>query len=62
MTTEKRIAEIRKKLLLGLDKTFEKLIEMKKKKNSVLVISENGKILKITPETAEEKSKNNKSK
>ncbi len=53
MTTEKRIAEIREKLLIGLNRTFEKLIEIKKKNNSVLVVSENGKILKISPETAE---------
>lgn len=46
--TEKHIYE-KNKILKGLEKTYEKLIEFKKAKNSKLVIIRNNKIVKIKP-------------
>ncbi len=47
-TTEKHIDE-KNKILKGLDKVYEKLIEFKKAKNSELVIIRDNKIVKIKP-------------
>jgi hypothetical protein len=49
MSNKEQIDDIRKKVLKGLNKTHKKLIETKRKNNSVLVISENGRIIKIKP-------------
>lgn len=38
------------KITIGLKKVRKRLIEFKKYKNSVIVITENGKIVKIKPE------------
>lgn len=38
------------RLLQGLEKSYEKLIEFKKQKNSVLVVLRDNKIVKIKPE------------
>lgn len=48
-TTEKHIEE-KNKILKGLDKVYEKLLEFKKMKNSELVILRDNKIVKIKPE------------
>lgn len=48
-TTEKHIAE-KKKILKGLEKVYEKLLEFKKEKNSELVVLRDNKIVKIKPE------------
>lgn len=50
MTTVKEQMELREKLLAGLDKAYEKLIEYKKQKNSVLVVMRDGKITHVKPE------------
>ncbi|MBO9615420.1 MAG: hypothetical protein J7619_22160 [Dyadobacter sp.] len=50
MKTVKEQLEFRDKLLAGLDKAYEKLIEFKKQKNSVLVVMRDGKITHIEPE------------
>jgi hypothetical protein len=47
-TTEKHIDE-KNKILKGLEKVYEKLIEFKKAKNSELVIIRDNKIVKIKP-------------
>lgn len=41
--------EFTEKVLKGLEKVYEKLIEFKKQKNSKLVIMEKGKIVKVKP-------------
>jgi hypothetical protein len=51
MGTKEQIDEIREKVINGLTKTYERLLEMKRKNNSVLVISENGQIIKIKPDS-----------
>lgn len=38
-----------KKILDGMDKVYEKLIEFKKKVNSDLVVMQDGKIVRINP-------------
>jgi hypothetical protein len=47
MTTIEEQLEIRDKILLGLEKVYEKLIEFKKQKNSELVVIRDNKIVKI---------------
>jgi hypothetical protein len=37
------------KILKGLEKTYEKLLEFKRSKNSVLVVMRDNKIVKIKP-------------
>ncbi len=49
MTTVEKQIELRDKLVLGLEKVYEKLIEFKKQKKSELVIIKDGKIVKIKP-------------
>ncbi len=48
ITVEEQI-ELRKKILLGLEKAYEKLIEFKRQKNSELVVMRDNKIVKIKP-------------
>jgi hypothetical protein len=48
-TTEKHIEE-KNKILKGLEKVYEKLLEFKKMKNSELVILRDNKIVKLKPE------------
>jgi len=50
MDTKEQIEDIRDKIIKGLNKTYEKLLEFKRKNNSVLVVSKNGKIVKVKPE------------
>ncbi len=45
-------AELRAKILLGLNLVYERLIEFKKLKRSELVVMRNGKIVRIKPEQA----------
>lgn len=48
MITNKEIfKQDREKIIKGLEKTYEKLLEFKKQKNSPLVISKNGKIVEV---------------
>jgi hypothetical protein len=49
MTTVEKQIELRNKILIGLEKVYDKLIEFKKQKNSELVILKDGKIVKIKP-------------
>jgi hypothetical protein len=48
MKSDKRSPE-QIKILEGMDKVYEKLIEFKKRMNSELVIIKKGKIVKIKP-------------
>ena len=49
MTTVEKQIELRDKILLGLEKVYEKLVEFKKQKKSELVILKDGKVVKIKP-------------
>ena len=48
MTTKNRIAR-RDKILKGLEKAYEKMLEFKRKNNSEVVIMREDKIVKIKP-------------
>lgn len=50
MTTTEIQIEEKNKILKGLEKVYEKLLEFKKLKNSVLVVLRDNKIVKIKPE------------
>lgn len=47
---KERQKEEKNKILQGLEKAYEKLIEFKKQKNSELVILKNNQIVRIKPE------------
>lgn len=50
MTTTDKHLEEKSKVLKGLEKVYERLLEFKKTKNSELVILRDNKIVKIKPE------------
>jgi hypothetical protein len=50
MTSVEKQLELKDKILAGLEIVYERLIEYKKQKNSVLVIMKDDKIVKIKPE------------
>jgi hypothetical protein len=50
MTTIEIQIQEQKKILKGLEKVYEKLLEFKKTKNSELVILRENKIVRIKPE------------
>lgn len=50
MTTTEIQLDEKTKILKGLEKAYEKLIEFKKAKNSELVVIRDNKIVKIKPE------------
>lgn len=47
---ETALNELSNKIIEGLEKTYEKLVEFKRYKKSPLLISRNGKIIEISPE------------
>ena len=49
MTTVEKQIELRDKILIGLDKVYDKLIEFKKQKNTELVVIKDNKIVKVKP-------------
>jgi hypothetical protein len=50
MITDEEQNKLRDKILVGLELAWERLIEFKKQKNSVLIIMKDDKIVKIKPE------------
>jgi hypothetical protein len=48
MTTEAKI-ERRNKIIFGLEKAYEKMLDFKKQKNSEIVIIRDNKIIRIKP-------------
>lgn len=54
--------ERRNKIIKGLEKAYEKMIEFKKLKNSELVIIRDNKIVKIKPEEAKKQFINSNNK
>ncbi len=50
MTNAEIHEEEKIKILKGLEKAYEKLLEFKKAKNSVLVVMRDNKIVRIKPE------------
>ena len=50
MNTLEKQQELYKKIALGLEIAYERLLEFKKQKNSPLVIIKDGKVVKVKPE------------
>ncbi|MBP5983294.1 MAG: hypothetical protein KA734_11460 [Fluviicola sp.] len=50
MTTVEKQLELKDKILIGLEKVYERLIEFKKQKNTELVVIKDNEIVKIKPE------------
>ncbi len=50
MTKKDKQIEFRDKIVKGLEIVYERLLEFKKEKNSVLVVMKGDKIVKIKPE------------
>ena len=50
MSKRDKQIELKDKIVNGLEKAYEKLIEFKKEKNSELVIMRDNKIVRIKPE------------
>ncbi|MCE6988292.1 nucleotidyltransferase family protein [Dyadobacter sp. CY323] len=50
MTEEEKFQELEKKILFGMQKTFESVLEFKRQKNSALVVMRGNEIVKIKPE------------
>lgn len=50
MAKDENQSELANKILSGLEKAYERLIEFKKQKNSELVIFKDGKIVRVKPE------------
>ncbi|MCF6351252.1 MAG: hypothetical protein L3J23_09545 [Flavobacteriaceae bacterium] len=50
METINELKELEEKVGLGLQEAYRKMVVVKKQKNSPLVVSRNGKIVKIKPE------------
>jgi len=45
-----QLKELEQKVTLGLQEAYRKMVVFKKQKNSPLIVSRNGKIIKINPE------------
>ena len=50
MKKDSKNAVLREKIIFGLEKTHEKLIEFKKQKKTPLVVMRDGKIVHVMPE------------
>lgn len=50
MDKKEELLEDSKKLVLGLERAYQKLVEFKRYKKSPLIVSRNGKVIEIPPE------------
>lgn len=50
MDKKEELLEDSKKLVLGQERAYQKLVEFKRYKNSPLIVSRNGKVIEIPPE------------
>ncbi|MCL6219698.1 hypothetical protein [Zunongwangia pacifica] len=50
MDNKAELIEKRKKIIAGLEKTYQKLVEFKRYKKTPLIIARNGEIVEIAPE------------
>ncbi len=49
MTKKDKQIELKDKIVIGLEKVYERLLEFKKEKNSELVIMKGDKMVKVKP-------------
>ena len=50
MKTTDQLKELEEKVTLGLQEAYRKMVVFKKQKNSPLIVSRDGKIIRINPE------------
>lgn len=50
METREQLRQLEEKVAMGLEKAYEKMVAFKKQRNSPLVISKNGKVVRIPAE------------
>ncbi|MCU0434878.1 MAG: hypothetical protein MUC87_15590 [Bacteroidia bacterium] len=55
MTTIEEQIALKDKIMAGFDLVYQRLLEFKKQKKSVLVVMEEGEIVFLTPEEAEKR-------
>ena len=49
MGTKEQIRDINQKVIKGLEETYRLMIEFKKRKNTPVIISKNGKVVEVDP-------------
>lgn len=50
MENKEQLRELEEKVNLGLKEAYKKMVEFKKRNNSLLIVSRNGKVIAIPPE------------
>ncbi len=50
METKEKLEDLRQKVDLGLREAYRKMVEFKKKNNSPLIVSRDGKVIAIQPD------------
>ncbi len=56
MITENEIDEQTRRILRGLEESYEKLVAFKKYKNSPLIVEKNGTVVEIKPDEIQPKA------
>ena len=60
MEIKENIHELESKLIKGLKEVKRRLLEFKKEKKSPLVVSKDGKVVKVHPDEMDDKNKDEK--
>ena len=50
METNEELSELKEQVSRGLKEAYRKMVEFKKKNNSPLIVSQDGKVISIPPE------------
>ena len=50
MGIKEQLKELESQVALGLEKAYQRMVEFKKRKNSPLIVSKDGKVVEIAPE------------
>jgi len=53
MGTKDKLKELEEKITKGLEESYKKMVKFKRYKNSPIVISKDGKIIKVDPNSIE---------
>lgn len=51
MGTKKQLKEERDRIVKGLEETYRRLLELKKRNNSVMIIMKDGKVIAADPDS-----------
>jgi len=55
MGIKEQLQELEDKISKGLDEAYKKMVEFKKHKKSPIIVSKDGKIIKIQPEKIQQR-------